>query len=263
MRYFKMIIYFIFISYISAKKGISMNKLASIIILCMILLFNNTLWPNDENQKDNAPDYSYLTIDELENFQITEKSGSFSIAEAGGAIKAEGIVKNSQKNGDWKIFYEGSDGKDIFSRGEYRSDKKTGLWVYYYPNGKTRLKVNYRDGKLNGPIFEFSEDGIPLSEIMFKNNLKDGVYRLYYNNGNPKEISMYSKDKKEGTENLYYPNGKRSSIGQYKKGMKDGLWRYFDETGKRKSDGHYKKDEKTGKWRIYDENEKVVNTEDH
>ena len=230
----------------------------------MILLLHCALFSYaEEASYDDSFDISILVKDELSDNDISVKNGYFSISGKKDRISAEGNVKNSKKDGEWKIYYTDSDEKVLKSKGTYYADLKNGQWTVFYPNGKTWMKMTFRNGVLHGPLYEYSMEAVPLSEIMYSNNKKNGVYRKYFPDGNPKEISMYKNDQKDGIENLYYPNGKRISIGTYKNGIKNGLWKYYYETGKRKAEGNFKNNEKSGKWKIYDENEKIVDTESY
>ncbi len=239
-----------------------MNKIK--IIIMMILLLQCALFSYAKDaSSDDTSDISILPTDELLDYETSIKNGYFAISGKKDRILAEGNVKNSKKEGEWKIYYTDSDEKVLKSKGPYHADLKNGQWVTFYPNSKTWMKMTFRNGVLNGPIYEYSIEGVPVSEGMYNNNVKNGVCRIYFPDGNPKEITMYHKGQKDGIENLYYPNGKRISIGTYKNGIKNGLWKYYYETGKRKAEGNFKNNEKTGKWKIYDENEKIVDTESY
>ncbi len=199
---------------------------------------------------------------DIRNDKITVEKGIQQLFWDEENLKAEGPVKNRMKDGEWKIYYAGTQGKIIKARGSYTQNKRHGQWVTFSEKGNVLFKLNYKNDMLDGVLNEFNEAGVPVSEIFYKNDIIDGTFKQYYPDGNPKEISMYSKGKKDGTENLFYSNGKRMSVGEYKNGSKTGLWKYYYNSGKRKSEGHYKNGKKTGKWRIYDENEKLANTED-
>lgn len=244
-----------------------MKKL--LIAVCSIVLLCHARFISaDQN-------FDYLSIDEaniqykvtipdldIQNDKITVEKGIQKFFWDEEDLKAEGPVKNSLKEGEWKLYFEGTHGKTVKAKGSYVQDKRHGQWISFSENGNVLFKLNYKNGMLDGVLNEFTESGVPVSEIIYKNNIIDGTFKQYYPDGNPKEISMYSKGKKNGTENLFYPNGKRMSVGEYKNGTRDGLWKYYYNTGKRKSEGRYKNGKKSGKWRIYDENEKLANTED-
>lgn len=236
-----------------------MRKKFNILLILIMFCSAISLLSSQINADDNNAILKQNDI--LFEYEITIKDGMLKIVLGIDDFTAEGLVKNSLKEGEWKIFYNYSK-KIIYSKGIYKTNLKQGQWIEYFEDGNNiRKKENYKNGFLEGPQYEYSTEGVPLAELWYKNNLLDGVYRKYYPNGNPMEILMYSKNKKNGTENLYFANGKRNSVGQYKDGLKDGLWKYFYETGNIKSEGSYNKDVKTGKWKTYDENEKIINVE--
>lgn len=59
----------------------------------------------------------------------------------------DGLVKLYNKNGN------------VAGRGEYKSGKKDGASIIYFPNGNIRLIEHYQNGNKIPPIVEFDSTG--------------------------------------------------------------------------------------------------------
>ena len=66
----------------------------------------------------------------------------------GGAKKAEGLLKNGKKEGQWKSWYEGN--QKIHESMYYKNDTLTGEYISYDDNGKIYSKGNYLHGNMDG-----------------------------------------------------------------------------------------------------------------
>jgi uncharacterized protein len=60
-----------------------------------------------------------------------------------------------------------------------RSGVASGEWEAYYPSGQIRQKTLFQDGKREGRLEIFHENGIPASSGQYRNNLKDGLWVGY------------------------------------------------------------------------------------
>lgn len=88
-------------------------------------------------------------------------------------------------------------------------DGKNGLKVVYFPGTDDTCQViEYKDGKKNGNLKEFFE------------------------NGNLKTIQHYKDDKQIDTAVFFHPNGKKAGIQMYNNGLFAGCWEKFNEEGK-------------------------------
>ena len=63
--------------------------------------------------------------------------------------------------------------------------------IYFYE------KVNFMNGKKNGPYTIHYEDGKIFKEGIYENDLKIGSYKMYYENGNIYEEGIYIDNKKK------------------------------------------------------------------
>lgn len=60
-----------------------------------------------------------------------------------------------KKQGYWKIYAHMLNEpvykpEEVIEEGNYLNDRKTGLWIKYYPGGKIKSKISYQNGKVYG-----------------------------------------------------------------------------------------------------------------
>lgn len=111
-------------------------------------------------------------IDDLSNGMMTEYSDSTTVITKGEFI--DGL-----KEGPW--FFEMTDYRE---EGNYKGDKRDGLWKHFYTADKQlRFEGNFIDGN------------------------PDGKHEYYYPNGNPKEIGKYVFGRKEGDWKYFSEDG--------------------------------------------------------
>ena len=134
--------------------------------------------------------------------------------------------------------------------------KLTGPWIKYYRNGSVCVKGNYKDDRKTGlwQVYESYPNQI-LEKAYFLNGNLNGQYTSYYTNDNQsvKSIGEYANGKKNNRWNYYslvYDKSQIDSSGNYKNGLKTGVWTYYNE-GKISSAGEFHKNKRMGKWQFY------------
>lgn len=146
---------------------------------------------------------------------------------------------NNQKNG-YYLIYQTSDESDsanqnkLLSKELYLNDTKEGESYYYYPNGNIWRSVYYKNGKRNGKSMEFSEKGIMISIMHYRENLlvqrefinrtdrkgnKQGVWKEFYKNGKIKQEVTYLNDKYHGLLKTYNERGELEKSVRYFNGQ--------------------------------------------
>ncbi|MBG7631263.1 MAG: hypothetical protein IZT56_12645, partial [Bacteroidetes bacterium] len=119
-----------------------------------------------------------------------------------GILESEGEMKKELRVGKWLFYYK--EGKTIISEENYINGLLHGVSKTYYKDGKTTEILFYKEGKLNGNIQRFSDEGVLLDD-------------LNYTNG-----------KLEGLANYYDTFGKLRATGKYRNDEKIGDWKYFE-----------------------------------
>ncbi len=122
-----------------------------------------------------------------------------------GSIVSEGKVKNKSYEGVWKYYHENS--KVVMTIENYSKGKLDGVRKVFYQNSKIAEETTYMLGVKTGPYKKYAENGVLLEESNYVNGQFDGkaVYRDPL--GNVVSQGMYVDGKKKGIWK-FYENGK-------------------------------------------------------
>jgi len=123
----------------------------------------------------------------------------------------------------------------IKAEGWLKDDKKEGLWLFYYPDGKKNREINYENGIENGIWRMWHENGNLYIEQNKINGKTKGLWKEYYENGKIKEIGEYLEDSytpkdywdEEGNQLL--KNGTGKKIEKFGAGLIDIFEHYFED----------------------------------
>lgn len=109
---------------------------------------------------------------------------------------------------------------------------KQGLWKEFWSNGDLKSEVLYKNNKKQGlEINWFDEPDCVELEAYYKDGVLEGP-SIYYSKKCKKEFfETYKNGLKEGLELEYYPNGRVKAEGKFKKGNLDGYYKIFDKNG--------------------------------
>jgi antitoxin component YwqK of YwqJK toxin-antitoxin module len=169
-----------------------------------------------------------------------------------GEFKGKGMYSGGNRTGEWEFFY--ASGK-LEQKGRYdKKGRAQGVWKWFYETGSLMREENYVNGKREGQLTDYDDQGkIILQGTFVDNNMegywvyetpdyketgnyvngeRDSVWKSYYMPSKIKRYEgRYSNGVEEGTHTMYYDTGKRLYSGNYVAGMKDGDWRFYDEYG--------------------------------
>ena len=140
----------------------------------------------------------------------------------------------------------------------YKDGKVDGSYKSYYENGELKIESFLMDGKKDGIHKTYYENGQLEQESPYKNDKRDGFARAYHENGQPKLEGSFKNDKLVGITKMYYENGQLKSEAIYKDGKLDGIKKDFYSNGQLKSEAIYKDGKRDGPQKSYDENGKLI-----
>lgn len=166
-----------------------------------------------------------------------------------GKKRYEGQFKNGKEVGVFTFYNEASSYPTIVK--QYSSTSDTAVVKFY---NKSRVKTQ---GKMVGKqrvgkwIYYFSDGKRIFSEETYKNGKLNGLLKNYYNNGRVTEETMYRDGKKEGLSKIFSDQGTLIEAVNYSQGKLNGLAKYFDLKGVIKEKGNYKNGVRDGKWEFY------------
>lgn len=160
-----------------------------------------------------------------------------------GTIKIEGNRKDFLLDSLWKFYDDKgkitktvnyAEGKkngytssydtllQVVTRENYVNDIKQGNSFAYYPSGRTKQLIPYKNGKPDGLVYEYSEDSVIISIIRYQGGILAGVEKI-----NRKD----DKGNKQGTWKEFYENGTVKTEAKFKDGVKDGYEKSYDSKG--------------------------------
>lgn len=94
--------------------------------------------------------------------------------------------------------------------GEYENNRKEGLWVKYYPNGKKQSEITYENGRPNGEFKLYYINGNIEEEGEWKNRMYSGSFKRYYEDGTLEQEKTFDENgKAKGQVIYFYPNGQK------------------------------------------------------
>ena len=104
----------------------------------------------------------------------------------------------------------------------FLDDKREGQSFYYFPNGKIRQIIPYRNGRKHGRSMEFDENGTVITLYEYRNDSM--VEREPVNR-------MNADGEKVGVWKTFYPDGTLKEEEFYKNGVLDGATKLYSEKG--------------------------------
>ena len=125
----------------------------------------------------------------------------------------------------------------------------SGKYESYFQNGKKEKESYYVKGKLNGLSKEWYPSGKPKYNVEYKNGLVYGKEIAWFENGNKsKETEVYQQENNKGNyvkpllngnQFHYYENGKLRLVQPYKDFLPHGKWVEYSNSGKLISERNY------------------------
>ena len=103
---------------------------------------------------------------------------------------------------------------------------------------------------LNRTVTVFHPSGIPHLKYTLVDGKRDGVMQRWDEQGNLREETEYVKDMKHGKVVYYYPSGKKEIEGFFSRGQRASVWRGWHEDGTLKYRSEYRDGELTG-WKNF------------
>jgi hypothetical protein len=157
-------------------------------------------------------------------------------------ISSCSVSKISQFKGKYNSFLD-KDEQEIFTEYHTLTSKKSdGSYIFrqFFPETR-QMTVYYQydhAAKLkNGPYKEWYDDGTLIADGQYLNNKKTGVWTHVYGS-----TGIYKDDQKEGEWRMKDKKGNVSAVYQYKNGKREGAFIIYDTLGMVTNKGMYKAD---------------------
>jgi len=183
------------------------------------------------------------------------KQGRWTKLYEDGKLRYEGTFKDGKPTGLFSYYYP--DGK-VEATNNHLSDGHTAAAHMYHKNGRMKAKGIYRDQKKDSLWQYYNEDQVLILEETYSREVLDGMQRSYFvTNGKPVEETTYTMGKRNGPWQRRYDNGKLWSNGSYKDDELHGDYEMNFPDGRPKMRGKYEAGMRTGVWLEFNDNGSV------
>ena len=150
------------------------------------------------------------------------------------------------------------DGKTVATVKNYKNGVLEGKVFEYYENGNKKLEATYKNGVLNGVLKKYSINGTLLSSAHYANSQLDGLYKEYFVTGTPKIEIEYYNGKKEGYSKEYFSSGILKHEYNYSQGKLEGESKLYYEDGSINKIEKYTNGKLNGDTKIYSNNNSEI-----
>lgn len=135
------------------------------------------------------------------------------------------------RQGVWEFYKED---KTIVERVNFdrTTNKANGEALGYFPDGKPRFKLFYKNGEFDGPAEYYYNDGIVKERGLYTAGKKNGIWVSYNSDGKKSTQTNYNQNIEEGAYENYFINGNLKEKGNYRNGAIVGKVEYYHPNGK-------------------------------
>lgn len=127
-------------------------------------------------------------------------------------LAARATFRDGRLHGRYEAWYRDGTRKE---QGEYRDDRREGLYTTFHPNGRKASEEEYRAGVLHGR------------------------QEVWFPNGGRFAISEYRDGKRDGPAATWYENGQKQTEGRFVAGVYHGRWVGWWEDGSLKKEAEF------------------------
>lgn len=169
-----------------------------------------------------------------------------------GEFKGKGVYKEGNRTGEWEFYY--ASGK-LEQKGKYdKKGRMQGTWKWFYESGKLWREEIYVNGKREGELTDYDENGKIITHGNFIDNKQEGFWT--YETSEYREIGNYLNDEPDSLWKSYYmPSNIKKFEGRFQAGEPEGMHVGYHSNGKKMYSGNYVGGTKDGDWKFYDESE--------
>lgn len=128
-------------------------------------------------------------------------NGSYEVRTKTGMAVSFANFKDGKKHGVQKNYKNGKLSQVL----NYKLDVLHGDHIMYYDTGACKAKMSYKEGKLEGLMVRYKQNGFPIIKMNFKNNVQHGMYIMYGEDGEMNAKMPYVKGKLHGVSRFYAP----------------------------------------------------------
>jgi len=141
------------------------------------------------------------------------------------------------KTGYWKVTgaikpTKGYTADKLIEEGTYRANKKEGVWMKYYPNGKLMSRIEYIKNIPNGHYQTYYQSGKLEEEGNWTNSRNTGTFKRFHPNGQVSQEFVFADNgRRNGPQKYYHENGQVELQVSIVNGQEDGEMKRFYPNG--------------------------------
>ncbi len=177
-----------------------MRKCAVYLIMC--IAFSLVSCGEGVEKRVETTDDGMITVEYYVKKRTDIKHGPLIRREKDGTLLEESHYVDGRLNGEKRLYYKGKlysvmhyindtphgkfisyfQGTDVVHQeGQYVRGKMEGKWKTYYPSGKLKEVVTFKDNEENGPFVEYYDNGKIKAEGTYKDGDNEHGLLLLYN----------------------------------------------------------------------------------
>ncbi|MBL8949849.1 MAG: toxin-antitoxin system YwqK family antitoxin [Myxococcaceae bacterium] len=155
------------------------------------------------------------SLGSVETFVDGQRTGLSEQYDRDGKLEEACELKRDKKDGTCKLYSRGV----LREERRYVQGEQRGPWAEYWPNGKVREKgVLDADGKRDGLVERFREDGKPESSRSWVHGKLHGTEKEWHPNGQLESQTEWRDGERDGLIQRWHDNGQLASVSCEKKG---------------------------------------------
>lgn len=108
---------------------------------------------------------------------------------------------------------------------------RQGVWREFYSGNKLKSEVVFKNNRKQGLEISWYPSGCVRQELYYNNGQLDGPVTYYSRNCKKELTENFKNGVKEGLEIAYHGNGRIKSEGNFKKGNLDGVYKVYNKSG--------------------------------
>ena len=176
-------------------------------------------------------------------FYLNSQDSVFREWHENGKLSVEGMYRTGEPTGVWKYFY--FDGRE-----KAQEETKVGtnyVWSFWLPDSLHTQTIINGEGELT----TYYNTGRVKEWYNYKNGLKNGPFEEFSIGGYITLSGSFKDGEKDSTWTYAYYTGETEKITNYKNGVLHGGYNYFYDNGKLNVEGTYSEGKKDGTWLWY------------
>lgn len=183
-----------------------------VLFFCVILISCST--------SDSTDTYSNAAADGIpagaiqERFEDTPSLSGVRLNDGAGNLSQSGLIENGKRVGNWVDYHPNGIVKSVTS---YVDGKKEGMALEISNSGQLEKRMQYHNDQLHGDYREFRYTTMK-EQRNYRNGKLEGTVKIYYDDGKIMEEGAYQNGTRHGVSKWYDQDGNVTIEYEYESG---------------------------------------------